>query len=107
MEQQQNPAQHAKSDMSRIEQIRRKKRERRLRTAVLLVLLLAVLFAYLGGLLAPSINLLSNMVDSAKIALLPGEGWPVAISADPLRICSLSGGVALLDESDLVLYSQT
>lgn len=97
-----------KSDMPKIEQIRRRKHERRLRTAVLLVLVLAGLLAYLGGLLAPSINFFSNLLDSTRIALLPGEGWPVEISPNGLKNAqSLANGAVLLDESDLVLYSST
>ena len=73
-----------KSDMPRIEQIRRKKREKRLRAAAVLVLVLAAILAYLGGLLAPSINFFSNLLDSARIALSPGEGWPQKIEPDSL-----------------------
>lgn len=97
-----------KSDMPRIEQIRRKKREKRLRAAAVLVLVLAAILAYLGGLLAPSINFFSNLLDSARIALSPGEGWPQKIEPDSLADAySLSGGLALLDNSDLVMYSST
>lgn len=96
------------SDMTRIEQIRRRKREKRMRAAVVLVLVLAALLAYLGGLLAPSINFFSNMLDSARIALSPGEGWPLTIEPDGLLDArEFSGGVALLDESDLVLLSSS
>lgn len=97
-----------RSDMTKIEQIRRRKHEKRLRAAVGMVLVLAVVLAYLGGLLAPSINFFSNLLDSAKIALLPGDGFPAALdSTGVLNVQALSGGAALLDASDLVLYSPT
>lgn len=96
------------SDMSKIEQIRRRKHEKRLRTAALLVLVLAAVLAYLGGLFAPSINFLSEMLDTAQSAMFPGEGWPLRNDTQNLlRGEGLVGGAVLLDQSDLVLYSPT
>lgn len=97
-----------KSDMTKIEQIRRRKHEKRLRTAAVLVLVLAAVLAYLGGFLSPSINFFSNVIDSVRIALLPGTGWPVDTKTNGLILASgLSSGAAVLDESDLVIYSPT
>lgn len=94
------------SDMSKIEQIRRRRHEKRLRTAALLVLVLAAVLAYLGGLFAPSINFLSELLDTAQSAMFPGEGWPMRNDTQNLvRAEGLVGGAALLDQSDLVLYS--
>ena len=55
--------------MPRIEQIRRRKSEKRLRRAVLAVLVLTGVFLYLGGVFAGSINFFSDLLDTAKNTL--------------------------------------
>jgi hypothetical protein len=97
-----------KSDMPRIEQIRRRKSEKRLRRAVLAVLVLTGIFLYLGGVFAGSINFFGDLLDTAKITLLPGDGWPAALDIDGLVDAKpLGGGVALCGKSELQLYSPT
>ncbi len=97
-----------KSDMPRIEQIRRRKSEKRLRRAVLAVLVLTGIFLYLGGVFAGSINFFSDLLDTAKITLLPGDGWPATLDIEGLVDAKpLGGGVALCGKSELQLYSPT
>ena len=67
------------SDMPRIEQIRRRKHERRLRRGALALAVLVALFLYLGGVFSASVNLFGDLLDSARIALTPGAGWPVGM----------------------------
>ncbi len=97
-----------KSDMPRIEQIRRRKSEKRLRRAVLAVLVLTGIFLYLGGVFAGSINFFGDLLDTAKITLLPGDGWPATLDIEGLVDAKpLGGGVALCGKSELQLYSPT
>lgn len=97
-----------KSDMPRIEQIRRRKSEKRLRRAVLAVLVLTGVFLYLGGVFAGSINFFGDLLDTAKITLLPGDGWPATLDIEGLVDAKpLGGGVALCGKSELQLYSPT
>ena len=80
-----NKKKQPKSDMPRIEQIRRRKSEKRLRRAVLAVLVLTGIFLYLGGVFAGSINFFGDLLDTAKITLLPGDGWPATLDIDDHR----------------------
>lgn len=96
------------SDMPRIEQIRRRKHERRLRRAALALAVLVAVFLYLGGVFSASVNLFSDLLDSARIALTPGGGWPVGMGVEGLLYAEpLSGGLVLCGKSELVLYSPT
>ena len=97
-----------KSDVPRLEQIRRRKNERRMRRAALVLVALIAFFLYLGGVFSASINLFSDLLDSARIALTPGEGWPEELKIDGLVDAQpISGGIALCGSSELVLYSST
>ncbi len=97
-----------KSDVPRLEQIRRRKNERRMRRAALVLVALIAFFLYLGGVFSASINLFSDLLDSARIALTPGEGWPQDLKLDDLVDAQpISGGIALCSSSELVLYSST
>ena len=102
-------AQHGpKSDVPRLEQIRRRKHERRMRRAALALIALIAFFLYLGGIFSASINLFSDLLDTTRIALTPGKGWPVDQQIEGLfDIQPISGGVALCGSSELVLYSST
>lgn len=58
-----------------LEAARQRVRNRRIRrTAVLLVLTAVVLFA--TGIAGSSVAALKDLTDTARIALLPGSGWP-------------------------------
>ena len=97
-----------KSDMPRIEQIRRRKQQRHLRRAALLLAVLIAAFLYLGGVFSSSINLLSDLLDSARIALFAGSGWPVSLlTEDVSAAVPLGGGIALCGSSELAIYSPT
>lgn len=97
-----------KSDVPRLEQIRRRKNERRMRRAAVVLVALVAFFLYLGGVFSASINLFSDLLDSARIVLTPGEGWPTALQMDGLVDAQpISGGIALCGSSELVLYSST
>ena len=59
-----------------LEAARQRVRNRRIRrTAVLLVLLTAVVL-FATGIAGSSVAALKDLTDTARIALLPGSGWP-------------------------------
>ena len=59
-----------------LEQARQRVRTRRIRrTAVLLVLLTAVVL-FATGVVGSSVTMAKDFIDTARIALLPGSGWP-------------------------------
>ena len=96
------------SDVPRLEQIRRRKHERRMRRAALALIALIAFFLYLGGIFSASINLFSDLLDSARIAVTPGKGWPVEQQVEgAFDLQTISGGIALCGASDLVLYSNS
>lgn len=65
------------NNSERILAIRRRRARRRLRLTIVLVLLIAVLIAWFTGLFGAPLSLLGDAMDSIKIALTPGAGWPV------------------------------
>lgn len=102
------PQRPAFGDMPRIEQIRRRKKARRLRRAALALSALVAVALYLGGVVSSSVNWLGDLVDSARIALLPGEGWPQETGLQGLAAAGpMSGGVALCGPWELQIYSST
>lgn len=79
---------------------------RRLRILVGLTLALTLALAWALGALAPSLGALSDLADTVRIGLTPGEGFPVKTNISPiLQLEELSGGFVELGEQDLVLYS--
>ena len=77
-----------------------------LSTLLLVVLVAVVLFA--TGLVGSSVALLKDAADTAKIALLPGSGWPQQTGVmDPLQVEALTGGFVELGKEGCVVYSNT
>ena len=73
----------------RQEQIRRRKNERRMRRAAVVLVALVAFFLYLGGVFSASINLFSDLLDSARIVPvsythLPRSGTKILFHAAPL-----------------------
>ena len=90
----------------RLAQVRRRRNARRLRILVGLTLALTLALAWALGALAPSLGALSDLADTIRIGLTPGEGFPVKTNISPiLHLEELSGGFVELGEQDLVLYS--
>ena len=90
----------------RLAQVRRRRNARRLRILVGLTLALTLALAWALGALAHSLGALSDLADTVRIGLTPGEGFPVKTNISPiLQLEELSGGFVELGEQDLVLYS--
>ncbi|MDD3429184.1 MAG: DUF5711 family protein [Oscillospiraceae bacterium] len=96
------------SDMTKIEQIRRRKKLRKLRNAAISVFVLAMVLCYFTGIFGSSLAILGEVVDSVKITLMPGKGWPVSLSlANFQRVQPLGGGFVASGKQDVVVYSST
>lgn len=92
--------------LTRLSALKRRRRLRRLRTAALALVMLAALALYASGIFGRGLALLSDMVESARIGLQPGGGWPVKTGiAEPLQVESLGGGFVELGNQDLVFFS--
>ena len=90
----------------RLAQVRRRRNARRLRLLVGVTLALTLALAWALGALAPSLGALSDLADTIRIGLTPGEGFPVKTNIPQiLQLEELSGGFVELGEQDLVLYS--
>ena len=91
-----------------LEQARQRARNKRIRrTAVLLVLLTGiVLFA--TGLVGSSVAMAKDFIDTARIALLPGAGWPQQTGVSEVtQVESLTGSFVELGTEGCVVYSRS
>ena len=91
-----------------LEQARQRARNKRIRrTAVLLVLLTGiVLFA--TGLVGSSVAMAKDFIDTARIALLPGAGWPQQTGVSEVtQLESLTGSFVELGKEGCVVYSRS
>lgn len=90
----------------RLERIQKKRRARRIRVAVVCTVLLAGILVYFTGLYGASLALLGDTVDSIRIALTPGSGFPVKASIPGyVESQPLAGGFVAVGEQDLVIYA--
>ena len=91
-----------------LEQARQRARNKRIRrTAVLLVLLTGiVLFA--TGLVGSSVAMAKDFIDTVRIALLPGAGWPQQTGVSEVtQVESLTGSFVELGKEGCVVYSRS
>ena len=91
-----------------LEQARQRARNKRIRrTAVLLVLLTGiVLFA--TGLVGSSVAMAKDFIDTARIAFLPGAGWPQQTGVSEVtQVESLTGSFVELGKEGCVVYSRS
>ena len=91
-----------------LEAARQRVRTRRIRrTAVLLVLLTAVVL-FATGLAGSSIAVLKDLTDSARIAVLRGAGWPQQTGVMELtQVEPLTGSFVELGDEGCVVWSRT
>ena len=60
-----------------LEQARARVRARRLRRTALIVAVLTAVVLFTTGLVGSSVALVKDCVDTTRIALMPGPGWPL------------------------------
>ena len=91
-----------------LEQARQRARNKRIRrTAVLLVLLTAVVL-FATGIAGSSVAALKDLTDTARIALLPGAGWPQQTGVSEVtQVESLTGSFVELGKEGCVVYSRS
>ena len=91
-----------------LEAARQRVRNRRIRrTAVLLVLLTAVVL-FATGLAGSSVAALKDLTDTARIAFLPGTGWPQQTGvAELTQVQPLTGSFVELGDEGCVVWSRT
>mgnify|MGYP000747805532 CR=1 FL=1 len=91
-----------------LEQARQRVRTRRIRrTAVLLVLLTAVVL-FATGVVGSSVTMAKDFIDTARIALLPGSGWPQQTGvSEVMQVEPLTGSFVELGKESCVVYSRS
>ena len=91
-----------------LEAARQRVRNRRIRrTAVLLVLLTAVVL-FATGIAGSSVAALKDLTDTARIALLPGSSWPQQTGVAELeQMAPLTGSFVELGDEGCVVWSRT
>ena len=91
-----------------LEQARQRARNKRIRrTAVLLVLLTGVVL-FATGLVGSSVAMAKDFIDTARIALLPGAGWPQQTGVSEVtQVESLTGSFVELGKEGCVVYSRS
>ena len=91
-----------------LEQARARVRARRLRRTALIVAVLTAVVLFATGLVGSSVALVKDCVDTTRIALMPGPGWPQQTGAmEPTRVLPMTGGFVELGGDSCVVYSRT
>ena len=91
-----------------LEQARARVRARRLRRTALIVAVLTAVVLFTTGLVGSSVALVKDCVDTTRIALMPGPGWPQQTSVmEPTQVLPMTGGFVELGGDSCVVYSRT
>ena len=91
-----------------LEQARARVRARRLRRTAFLVAVLTAVVLFTTGLVGSSVALVKDCVDTTRIALMPGPGWPQQTGVmEPTRVLPMTGGFVELGGDSCVVYSRT
>lgn len=91
-----------------LEQARARVRARRLRRTALIVAVLTAVVLFTTGLVGSSVALVKDCVDTTRIALMPGPGWPQQTGVmEPTLVLPMTGGFVELGGDSCVVYSRT
>ena len=91
-----------------LEQARARVRARRLRHTALIVVVLTAVVLFTTGLVGSSVALVKDCVDTTRIALMPGPGWPQQTGVmEPTQVLPMTGGFVELGGDSCVVYSRT
>ena len=91
-----------------LEQARARVRARRLRRTALIVAVLMAVVLFTTGLVGSSVALVKDCVDTTRIALMPGPGWPQQTGVmEPTQVLPMTGGFVELGGDSCVVYSRT
>ena len=91
-----------------LEQARARVRARRLRRTAFIVAVLTAVVLFTTGLVGSSVALVKDCVDTTRIALMPGPGWPQQTGVmEPTQVLPMTGGFVELGGDSCVVYSRT
>ena len=91
-----------------LEQARARVRARRLRRTALIVAVLTAVVLFTTGLVGSSVALVKDCVDTTRIALMPGPGWPQQTGVAELeQMAPLTGSFVELGDEGCVVWSRT
>lgn len=91
-----------------LEQARARVRARRLRRTAFIVAVLTAVVLFTTGLVGSSVALVKDCVDTTRIALMPGPGWPQQTGVmEPTQVLPMTGGFVALGGDSCVVYSRT
>ncbi len=91
-----------------LEQARARVRARRLRRTAFIVAVLTAVVLFTTGLVGSSVALVKDCVDTTRIALMPGPGWPQQTGVmEPTQVLPMTGGFVELSGDSCVVYSRT
>lgn len=106
MDEQQSPRPAGR--VSRLSEIRRRRKRRRQLTVLAAMLLVAAILAGVAGVYGSAMVGLGDVLDSVRIWLQPGPGFPVHTGVrQALSVQPVNGGFALLGTQDLQVYSDS
>ena len=89
-----------------LEEIRHRKKMRKARRFVVLVVVLAALLAWITGLFGASLTAAGDLVDTVRIAMTRGGGYPVQTGITELyQLEPVTGGFLALGSESCVLYT--
>ncbi len=91
-----------------LERIRRKKRQRKIRAAVILCLLLMTVLIWLTGIGSTYLARIGSVLETLELQLRPGNGFPVSIAmSSDTQARPMTNALVLMDEKDVYVYSDT
>ena len=97
---------HSGSNVTRLQEVRRRRALRRLRRLVLVLAAAGLVALYFTGAYSQLALAARETFDSVRIALSPGAGWPVKTGIpEILQAEPLSGGFVLLGQQDVGVWS--
>lgn len=106
MDQQQPPRPAGR--VSRLSEIRRRRRRRHRLLLAGAILAVALVLAGVAGVYGSAMVGLGDVLDSVRIWLQPGQGFPVRTGVrEVLSVQEVNGGFAVLGSQDLQVYSDT
>ena len=90
-----------------LEQARARVRAKRLRRTAFIVAVLTAVVLFTTGLVGSSVALVKDFVDTSRIALMPGPGWPQQTGVmEPTQVLPMTGGFVELGSESCAVYSR-
>lgn len=95
-------------DTAHLEKIRRKKRMRKIRAAVVLCLILVVILVWLTGIGSLYVTRVSDFLETIELRMRTGTGFPVPlVMGTETQGGSMTAAAVLMDEKEVFVYSDT